>query len=42
MNNDCRMCSKQFTCKQKHCTGLVKFSQTNGYGIPERKEKNEM
>ena len=33
----CKQCAKQFLCKE--CTGLVKFSQTKGYGIPERKEK---
>ena len=37
--SDCKKCAKQFTCKQQYCTGLVKFSQTNGYGIPERKIK---
>lgn len=37
----CKQCAKQFLCKE--CTGLVKFSQTKGYGIPERKKgkKNE-
>ena len=34
---ECQQCAKQFLCKE--CTGLVKFSQTKGYGIPERKEK---
>jgi len=33
----CKQCAKQFLCKE--CTGLVKFSQIKGYGIPERKEK---
>lgn len=34
----CKQCAKQFTCKQKHCTGLVKFSQIEGYGeVKERK-----
>lgn len=37
--SDCMKCSKQFTCSKDDCTGLVKFSQTKGYGIPERKEK---
>ena len=32
---ECQQCAKQFLCKE--CTGLVKFSQTNGYGIPERR-----
>ena len=36
--SDCKKCVKQFTCKQKHCTGLVKFSQIEGYGeVKERK-----
>lgn len=39
--SDCKKCAKQYVCKQKHCTGLVKFSQTKGYGIPERREINE-
>lgn len=33
----CMQCAKQFTYKE--CTGLVRFSQIKGYGIPERKEK---
>lgn len=37
--SDCKKCAKQYVCRQKHCTGLVKWSTTNGYGIPERKEK---
>lgn len=36
---NCNICAKQFFCNQQYCTGLVKFSQTKGYGIPERKEK---
>lgn len=40
MNNDCRMCSKQFTCKQQYCTGLVKFSQTKGYGEVKKNVKD--
>ena len=35
-NKQCNICAKQFLCKE--CTGLVKFSQTKGYRIPERKE----
>ena len=35
--SDCKKCAKQFLCRE--CTGLVKFSQTKNYGIPERKEK---
>ena len=36
---DCKKCEKQLTCGKQYCTGLVKWSRTNGYGIPERKEK---
>ena len=31
----CMQCAKNMTCT--YCTGLVKFSQIKGYGIPERK-----
>lgn len=33
----CMQCAKNMTCT--YCTGLVKWSTTTGYGIPERKEK---
>ena len=35
----CKQCAKQFLCKE--CTGLVKFSQTKGYGEIERKENGK-
>ena len=35
----CMQCAKNMTCA--YCTGLVKFSQIKGYGIPERREINE-
>lgn len=33
----CMQCAKNMTCA--YCTGLVKWSTTTDYGIPERKEK---
>ncbi len=36
----CKQCSKQYTCNKEKCKP-VKWSETNGYGIPERKEKWE-
>lgn len=33
----CMQCAKNMTCT--YCTGLVKWSTTTDYGIPERKEK---
>ena len=36
---ECKKCAKQMTCNQEYCTGQVKYSETKGYGIPERKEK---
>ena len=36
---NCKQCAKQYMCNKEKCTGLIKFSQTKGYGIPERKEK---
>lgn len=38
---NCKKCTKQFTCKQQYCTGLVKFSQTKNYGEV-KKNKNIM
>ena len=37
----CKNCVKQFYCKQEICNGMIKFSQTRGYGIPERKENGK-
>ena len=31
---NCNICAKQMTCEK--CTGLVKWSETKNYGIPER------
>lgn len=39
LKKDCKQCAKQYMCNKEKCTGLVKFSQTKGYGIPERKKK---
>ena len=39
-NKQCNICAKQFTCKQKHCTGLVKFSQTKNYGEVKKNVKD--
>ena len=36
---NCKQCSKQYMCNKEKCTGLIKFSQTKGYGIPERKDR---
>ena len=36
---NCKQCAKQYMCNKEKCTGLIKFSQTKGYGIPERKDR---
>lgn len=36
----CMQCAKNMTCT--YCTGLVKWSTTTDYGIPERKENGRI
>lgn len=38
---NCKQCSKQYMCNKEKCTGLIKWSETKGYGeVKKRKEKN--
>lgn len=37
-NKQCNICAKQFLCKE--CTGLVKFSQIEGYGEVKKNVKD--
>lgn len=40
MQNQCNKCSKQYTCNKEKCKP-VWWHKTKGYGIPERKEKDD-
>ena len=37
----CNTCAKQYFCteRKQNCTEIVKWSETKGYGVPERKGK---
>ena len=45
MNNNCRICSKQYICNKEKCTGLIRYRELKDYGevkkvISQKKKEN--